>query len=778
MYEPKRPTLAALGLLSLWIAVLSVPMLSGQWLGSPWGDFNPAGYASRTWGAAWWHRLGHVPLWEPELFGGMPYLGAGHGDIFYPTSFLRLVFPIAPVFDFGFVLHYLLAGLFTYWLLRRLGASWSASVVAGLAYELTGLLASYPSPGHDGKLFACTALPLAFLGLVLALREKRPVGYGVLAMAVAMSLLGHFQIAYYNLVAAGLFALYLTFAEPHEDASGPRLVRLGIAMAAVLLGFGLSAIQVLPFIQYIPFSPRASGYHGFEGSTSYAIPWDHVPEFFLKGFVGARETYWGSNPLKLHSEYLGLPVIALAALGAWAKERRRLVYWLGGIGLLFLLISLGAGTPFYRLFWAIMPMIKKTRAPGMAFYAVGFVVAAFAGFGVERLERKEGTTATVPWLVSGGLVALLAATGAFGTLAVNLAGPRAATAQADGQGILIGALSSGLALVATALCVIALVRERMPARWLAVILTLVIGGDLWLNARVFWLYEPDPHRDWYRPDAVTSLVSKTPVPYRVFDIPPGVYGSDALMAFDIPQVLGYHGNELRYYDELLGGKGEWTNLRSPHLWDLLAVRYVLLPVGEQGRGLDSIPGYKRVLDSVPTYGEHPARVFERIDPQPYARVVPGAVKGDTNEVIPTLIDPRLDFNRLVIFDRTEAINPLPVTEMPAPSPSHATFTRWVPGEMSIALDPPPPADSYLLVAENWFPDWHATVDGHPADVLRGDWTFITVPVSAGAHQVNLEFTSPVYERGRLISIVSLLLLAAWIGGVAVLRRRQGATTGG
>src|SRR5256886_7275739 len=152
--------------------------------------------------------------------------------------------------------------------------------------------------------------------------------------------------------------------EESKDDPARRVARLGLALAAVLLGFGLAAIQLLPFIQYIPFSPRAQGYHGFEGSTSWAIPWNHVPEFFLKNFVGSRDTYWGSNFAKLHSEYLGLPVIALAALGAGAKDRRRLVLWVGGIGLLFLLVSLGAATPFYKLWWALMPMVKKTRAPG------------------------------------------------------------------------------------------------------------------------------------------------------------------------------------------------------------------------------------------------------------------------------------------------------------------------------------------------------------------------------------------------------------------------------
>src|SRR5256885_15919670 len=309
---------------TLWVALLSVPMLQGKWLASPWSDQYAAGYAFRAWGAEWWHRLGHVPLWNPELFGGLPFVAAGQGDIFYPTSFLRLILPVDTVINLGFVLHYILAGLFTCWLLRRLHVSWTGSVIGEIAYQLSGLLASYPSPGHDGKLFGSAALPLALLALVMALRDKRWEGYAMLAIAVAMGLLGHFQIAYYVLVAAGLFAVYLTFTEGTSAPGAQRYVRLVFALGAVLLGCGLAAIQLLPFIQYIPFSPRAQGYHGFEGSTSFAIPWVHVPEFFLKNFVGRSwDTYWGSNQLKFHSEYLGLPVVVLAALGVAATGRPR-----------------------------------------------------------------------------------------------------------------------------------------------------------------------------------------------------------------------------------------------------------------------------------------------------------------------------------------------------------------------------------------------------------------------------------------------------------------------
>jgi hypothetical protein len=755
VYEPKRPTLVATGLFTLWVALLSLPMLQGKWLASPFGDQHAAGYAFRFWGAEWWHRLGHVPLWNPELFGGLPFVAAGHGDIFYPTSFLRLLLSVATVVNLAFVLHYILAGLFTYWLLRRLHVSWTGAVIGGLAYQLSGLIASYPSPGHDGKLFASAALPLACLALVLALRDKRWEGYALLAGAVALSLLGHFQIAYYLLIATGLFALYLTLEENLDEAATRR--------------------YTLPFIEYIPFSPRAQGYHGFEGSTSYAIPWNHILEFFLKNFVGdtGSGTYWGSNPLKLHSEYLGLPVVALAVLGAAAKDRRRLVLWIGGIGLLFLLVSLGAATPFYQLWWALMPMVKKTRAPGMAFFVVAFVVALFAGFGAERLERKEGGRAVTPWLVVAGVVALLAVTGVFGAMAASLAGAQAAAARANASAIMWGALSSGLALGVTGIAALAALRDRLTPRLLALTLALVIGCDLWLNAQHFWVYAPNPTQDVFRPDPVTDRIKATPLPFRTLDL--GVYPGDgaALMAFDIPQVLGYHGNELRYYDDLLGRDQRWGNVRFLHLWDLLAVRYAVAPAGT--KNADSIPGYKRVLDSAMTSAGVSAHLFERTEPQPYARVVPGGFKAqDSSLAIPLLTDPRIDYSRLVVFSPDQPVTPARIREMPPASPARARVTAWEPGRMTIALDPAPPQPSYVLVSENWFPDWQATVDGAPAPVVRGDYTLITVPVPAGAKQVELQFRSSAYQTGKAISLASLVLLATIALAPIALRRRRDA----
>jgi hypothetical protein len=624
---------------------------------------------------------------------------------------------------------------------------------------------SLMSPGHDGKLFVSALLPLMLLALVLAIRRRRWEGHALLGFAAGLALLSpQYQMAQYALLTTGLFALFLVLVEPLGLAPRDRWLALAGAAGGVVLGFGISMIQVLPFFHSIPYGTRAES-AGYAWSTSYAMPWAHVPELFLAGFTGKYEAYWGPNPLKLHSEYLGLPVLALAAVGV-GSTRRKLVWWCGGIAVLFLLVSLGGATPFYRLWYAVVPYVKKTRAPGMALYVVALAVSSLAALGVERLERGEGKRAMQIALGAAAFVALLAVSGVFGSMAEGIARAAQGDASAAQPGIRTGALGSaiGLGLVAALALAFLVGRIRPPA--FAALLVLLVGADLYWAGRGFWQWSR-PEQGMFRSDPIVQRLRLTPKPYRVLDS--GVYPGDLLMRHEVPLVLGYSGVELGAYDELLGGRNEWRYLRSSiHLWQLLAIRYVVLPDST------SLPGYHWILGPVTTASDQAAYLYEADTVPPYARVVPAAVKGDTGEIIPTLIDPRLDYGRLVLFDRTESVNPMPVIEMPAPSPSRAIVAQWAPGRIAITLDPAPPASSYLLIAENWYPDWHATVDGQSAPVLRGDHTFLTVPVTAGSKRVELAFASRDYARGRLVTWASLLLLAAWAGaGLASRRARRG-----
>jgi len=750
----------------LFIAVLAFPMLRGKWLAAPMSDQYASAYAVHEWQAEQWRATGQLPLWNPMIMDGLPYIApVTHGDVLYPTSFLRWWLSADKVTDLGFVLHYILAGLFMFLFLRRLRVSWVGATVGGLAYQLSGILISYARPGHDGKLFVSTMLPLACLALLAALRDRRAWGYPLLAVAVALCLVSpHVQTTYYLLIATGIWALYLTFGEPTSEPLRPRLTRLAVVLVAVIAGFGIAAPQILPFLEYIPHSPRAVAYSGaFEGAASFGIPWDHVPGFLIAGFTGESwaDTYWGSNGLKLHSEYLGLPVIALAILGlGFARERRRLIWWLGGMGVLFLLIALSNATPFYKLWWTVMPYVRKTRAPGMVFFIVAFCTAAFAAFGTERLERKEGATHVRGWLIAAGVIALLGLAGAFGHLAESLAPPeRVQVATGLASSIRVSAFIGAVGLFAVALLAFAFQRGKLPALAFALGLPLLIGTDLWRDGRRFWAYSDSPNESLYRPDAIVTRLRAEPKPYRVLDF--NVYGENTLMAHNIPQVLGYQGNELRYFDELIGGRpgtqdGARFLLTSTRLWDLLAVRFVLLA------DTVHIPGYHRLLGPVETAAGRRGYLYEADTAPPYARVVPTAAKvGADSLVPPTLADPRLPgFDRVVLLPANSPVNPPPLRGLPPASASKAHVTAWDAGKMTVELEPPPHDSSYVLIAENWYLDWRVSVDGTAGQVLRGDHALITVPVAPGARTLDLTYYSRSFARGKAIGLVTLLLVVA------------------
>jgi hypothetical protein len=746
------------------------PMLAGRFLVNPMSDQYSAGYAFRAFGAEMFRSTGQIPEWNPYLFGGMPFIAAMHGDIFYPTAWLRWFLPVDTAMNLGFALHLLLAGVAMFALLRALRFGFGAALTGGAAYQLTGIVASLVHPGHDGKLFVSALAPLVFLALHRAIAGRSPSAYGALAILVGLCMLSpHYQLTYYLLVAAGLWTLWLVWRGP-ERPEGNRLVPLALALGAVLLGLAISAVQALPFLEYVPWSPRGEmgASQGWDYATSYSLPRAELLTAILPEFTGVVEQYWGVNPIKLHSEYLGAVVVALAALG-WTERRRHpaLLPFLG-IGGLFLLIALGRHTPFYRLWYEAMPMMKSVRAPGMAFFLVALPVAVWAAAGAERVLR--GNLGPRPIAVTFGALAalgLLGAAGALQPVAEAVADPARLSAtignadalRGGGLRLLLVALVGGLAVWGIA-------TRRLTGAVAAGALAAVTAGDLYLVDRGFFRFSP-PARALYAPDAITRRLGATELPYRVLDA--GAYPHSYLMGLHIPQVLGYHGNELHYFDDLLGGKNVWANLNAgPALWDQLAVRFVILP-GEQ-----PLPGFTRVEGPVPVTPGGTAVLYQRDSAPPWARVVPAAVKVPEAQIVPTVVDPRFPSDRVVLLPDTASVATAPVGDsLPAPSARQARVAHWAPGEMTLAIEGEDPRPAWLVVAENWYPDWHATVDGHPAAVHRGQGTLLAVELPGTAREVVLRFASASYRTGKLVSWagLALALLAMGIPSLRARRRR-------
>ncbi|MGH7606993.1 MAG: hypothetical protein ACREME_06605, partial [Gemmatimonadales bacterium] len=426
-YQPRHPHLAALAWTTLFVLLLTYPMFGGQFLIGPDSDQFIGGYAFRTFWTEQVRAHFAIPQWNPYIFGGLPFVAATHGDTFHPIVLLRLILPTDGAMNASFLIHLVLAGFFTYLFLRGLGLPWIAAVAGGIAYQLTGQVASLVNSGHDGKIIVSSLLPLALWGLTRWMREGRLAGAGTLALSVALAIFSpQLQTAYYLLLASGLFALYLAFLDPERAARPLAVRRLAGALGAVILGAVTASIQVLPFLEYIPYSSRATGGEssGWAHATSWAMPPEELLNTLLPQFSGLRDLYSGRNFFKHHTEYLGVGTLILASIGLTQTVRGRMRWAFVGLALFFLSFALAGATPLFWVWYTVLPMVAKARAHSMAFYIVAFAVAVWAAFGVEHMLRREGRIrGLVGWSIALAVMLVLALTGVLSSIARAVGDP-------------------------------------------------------------------------------------------------------------------------------------------------------------------------------------------------------------------------------------------------------------------------------------------------------------------------------------------------------------------
>lgn len=762
---------------------LAYPALAGRFLVNPHSDQYIAGFAFRDFAAATLRATGHFPLWNPYLFGGMPYVAAMHGDIFYPTFLLRMIMPTDVAMTWGFIIHIFLAGFFTYVFLRGLGYGFFGSVVGGLAYMMSGQIASSVSPGHDGKLFVSALFPLGLWMLHRGIREGKNWSWGAFALIVGLCVLSpHPQLLQYMLLTSGAYALFLAFATL-EGGRLPRDVairRLGAALIAVLIGLAIGAVQYLPVREYVKWSPRAGGLADYAAATSYAWPPEELLNAYLPQFSGMLDNYWGRNFIHLHSDYVGVVVLILAGaafLGLRADPRRKqIIFWTSAL-IISVLWSLGSATPFYHIPYALIPGTKYFRAPATIFFVGTLAIGLLACAGTERfLQLRVSRKYMVGWLIAGGVIAVLASVGALNSIAESFADPRALDrVQANRGALFLGAWRSFAFVVMMFAVWYAFTRNTLSIRVAAWALAFLMAIDLWSIERLYWMFSA-PAKTIYASDAIVDILKREPQPTRVLAFPvrqtrgPDAFlGGDALMSHGIRQVLGYHGNQIGRYNELVGANSDDNRLFTANVLALTNTGYFLTNISE----LPFIGNTTMVKGPVVNAAGDTTYLYRVNRNNPYSWVTPVAVKAPDDQVLATVLNPRFDVRRAALFDPSaEVASAGAIQSLPAPLSIATSVRSYAPGSVKIDLSAPAPAGSSLIVSENYYPGWVASVDGKPGRIGRADYSLIGVELPEGARTVELNFTSPSYQRGKVVTWIAILLGLVVLGGGAWSDRRR------
>jgi hypothetical protein len=778
--EPRQAWLVALLTCVAGTMLLAYPALSGQFLVNIYSDQYIAGYSFREFGAQVLRATGGFALWNPYLFGGMPYVGAMHGDIFYPTAFMRMVMPTDVAMTWGMILHYILGGFATYLFLRALGLKFFGALVGAVAYMLSGWNASYVTPGHDGKIFVGAMLPLAMLCLLRGIRDGKNWVWGALAAIVGLGMLSpHPQLMQYLLIGTGVFALYVAFGMGADSPARPlALRRLACALGAVVLGFAISAIQYLPVMEYTPYSPRAGG-RDYDFATSYSFPPVELINTVIPQFTGILDKYWGPNRLHHHSEYVGASVWLLIIAAFGSRVRNRNVLFFAGMAALFTLWALGGKTPFYQLIYALVPGSKFFRAPSTIFFVATFALAVLAGYGAQGLiEKGPSRRCVIAGASTIGLLALLSVTGGLSGLAEAFASPDVIDRVANNSGDLMFGGLRAMVFAALALGVAFLVGRNVIKPGIAAwALVAIVTLDLVTVMKTYWTFMP-PASVSFRSDPTIDYLKKVTAtnPGRVIDAPfggaseprdPNLHYS-GLMAYGVRQAIGYHGNELRRYDDLIGPEEQGRpNIANPNLWALANVRFFLTDVPQL-----PIEGSKLVAGPARDARGSMVYLYELPGDNRAAWVAPAMIKAADSVTLTTVLDPRFPVHSVAIFNDSADVQSAQLAAPPAPLELNVSITKYDAGAISLTLASPAPAGSALIVSENFYPGWTATVDGKPAKASRAMYSLIGVPLPSGAQQVELRFASASYEKGKTITLVAIgLTLLTLIGGVVLDRRK-------
>ena len=705
-------------------------------------------------------RAGDLPLWNPHLYGGAPFLADMQTGLFYP--FNLILFLLAP--DFGYkamewmvVFHVFLAGLFMYLCLRyfepgrRLRVP--AAMLGAVAYMFSDLFVVHF--GNLNLVAVAAWLPLIVLFFWRAVRTRRlglAVGAGV-ALGIA-TLEGHLQITLYiGLALAVLTAVDASTRREGRDRAWSLLTLAVTAAVAV----GLSALVLLPAFEYARLSPRAE--LSYWDAARYSLIPGLLGEMFVPALFSSREPslYWGVWD-RVAVGYVGILTLVLAGLALLLRRGPKVRPFVVLTGVAFLL-ALGGESVFHGWAYRLLPGFGQLRAPARLILLVDFGLAALAALGLDRLlcpldrrDRKalEGAWRGLLWFGSGAM--LLG--GAWAYTMIYQAQDRDPTlfwrVSMAGSGLVFCLL-----MLAAALAWLSARRAgRLPRAtlaWLAVGLVFVDLASLGAHTDIgreaptagfdhpriveFLASDPDLFRIDSRTDVWGNWQPNLALLAGLYDVS-GV--DNPLMVADVA----------RYYE----GMGD----RSSALYDFLGVRYVL---GSKDVVLDEAK-FTLVFDQDPE-----VNVYRNGAALPRAFVVFRTVQADSHEEAWARIH-EADFDpaTTVVLEGGRSLAGLDAGQGVVRVVDYES-DRWV-------LEVESPAAGYVVLSDPHYPGWQATVDGEKAPIVRANYAFRAVQVGPGTHRVEMVYRPTSWSVGLGITLVTVLVLLV-MGGMALHRRRRG-----
>jgi hypothetical protein len=788
--------LSALCVLSLAPSFLALAL--GAW---PFDDDAIALFGPwREWTRSMLHA-GVLPLWNPHLFLGMPFMSNGQTSVLYAPNVIYWILPIRDAMLLDAIFHGVVLGVGGYVLARALHRSQSASRLCALCLMLGSGVATHLSVGHMTWHAARAFLPWLMWALIWFLRERQSKHLYALAVFFALQLFaGYPPYVLWSVCWCLVFFGAWTWASHISlpAALRPFFSRRVLGPGVLLLL--LSAAVVLPLRETsaqsthgaeIPFRIAVSPSSTFYGWVRLALP---------NFFGGNRNAQWSIEKFP-HEEagYIGLLPLGLALLAPllwrWKNETandetanevaleensfdtRRFVDALWLILPIALILALGDHTPVYRWLYDALPPLRMFRVPARwleIWFFAACVLAAFGWDAAFRLSaRRKKTIFAV--IVIFAIFALIAAViisfwPADSTLWMETAQwTKRSLSASFGERLKYAsylkskALQSLLMAMGVLLAALILLNRPSQNSPLAKLdkrnsLLVVIAFDLLL---VFWSSARFAQDGWPKnpwPKGIENLYQSGERWNTAFEGAAFGYGLDQGLPRRIDLLGGYDALASQDFFALasaIENHALWSSeYQADHLDPLLqaaAVTHILASQNSPQLPLLARRGAKLIA----TFGagkkqmqlwKLPAswpRAFTtarlvRVPREDQLRRLQQMAEGSTPGVV-------ADVGAFAGFQSTRA-------------KSKSTL-QWSRGNNSSVFEVQAARPQILVENESLFPGWRAWVNGRPVHLERVNFLFRGVAVPQGKSRVTFIYDTQTYRYGIFLSLLGLGLAA-------------------
>ncbi|HVT72837.1 MAG TPA: hypothetical protein VHD61_06850 [Lacunisphaera sp.] len=683
-------------------------------------------------------RRGVLPWWNPYASLGRPFLADLQTAAFYPTTWLTVVLGVQA----GTVLALFLHGMLALAGFVRLTRSWHVSRPAAwggaLAYLFSAPLVMRLQAGQLNYVFSLCYLPLVLLlasRFALAPTRRRWVALAV--VWAAQLLCCHPQVFWLSALAAGLFVTGLILRPPWGPALRAWLGAAAGLLLACVAGMALLGFVLVPFAELVGQSNRAAASEAF--SAAFAMNADQ----------GMSLLTTASRVMAVNWEYHLHPGVVvclggLAALFRWRDPVGRGLLLMAGVSAL---IMVGEATPFFGLLYQVLPGFSSFRVPARA--GVLVVLGLCAGASLLAGTKPAGRRPWLPAALAGGFVAA----GLVVYYATHLAAWPGAARWMLGQFAWLGA-----SVGAWWLWLQAPAGPAHPAaaarRWaLPVVAVAQVALALWT-----WKLLPGYPAEFPVENLVQAAVrahglDREAAPARV-NLPPDLVRDNSGMLYRYATLTGFESLSLErvwvYLHRAAGVDPHHAFNTTPdgHVYeagDRLAATglNITLPDGAGTLQVKVAPASRAWLVS-------------RIAPVSDADAAAQRLAAGADVRQEALVEPAF----------VAAAGPLPL----AFAGGTARIERFAMNSLDVAVDSPGPA--LLVIAEAWYPGWHAIIGGREVACLPVNGWMRGVPVPAGRSLVTLRFRQDGLLAGCFVSLLAAALLAGlwWLGRDAAAAR--------